>query len=146
MFQEGEIVYFTPFYFKNGNTAKNKFFIVIKIEGNRTILASLPSSINHAPSIVNALHGCVNHDDRCFNCYVFEPTRPICTNGFAFELATYVYGYEIEEYEIVTLNLVYGIEGVDFERKGILLPEEYHALLDCIKNSKSVKNRIKRRL
>ena len=34
MFLEGVIFYFTPFYFKNGNTAKQKYFVVL----NRKLL------------------------------------------------------------------------------------------------------------
>jgi hypothetical protein len=30
MFDEGTIIYFDPFYFKNGNAAKPKYFVVLK--------------------------------------------------------------------------------------------------------------------
>jgi hypothetical protein len=38
MLEEGNIIYFDPFYFKNGNTAKPKYFLVFcfqKINGDR---------------------------------------------------------------------------------------------------------------
>ena len=146
MFQEGEIIYFTPFYFNNGNTPKEKYFIVLKLVDGDTILASLPTSINKAPSFIGSAHGCINHDDRCFNCYLFEPGRPICVNGFSFPKPTHIYGNEVEDYQINILSSVYGIEGVDFFREGILLPTEYAALLNCIKNSRSVRNKIKKQL
>lgn len=44
MYQKGNIIYFTPFYFKNGNTPKPKYFVVLSVSESETILASLPSS------------------------------------------------------------------------------------------------------
>jgi hypothetical protein len=146
LFQQGEIVYFTPFYFKNGNTAKDKYFIILKVIENQTILASLPTSINKGPAFIGVMHGCINHDDRCFNCYLFEQGKPVCTNGFSFPLPTHVYGNEVEDYQISILSSVYGIEGVDFFRVGVLTPTEFSSLISCIKNSESVRNKIKRSL
>jgi len=39
MLEEGNIIYFDPFYFKNGNTAKRKYFIVLKntADGNNKL-------------------------------------------------------------------------------------------------------------
>ena len=144
MFSEGQIIYFSPFYFKNGNTAKNKYFIVIKNVENEVIIASLPTRLNKIPSFVTVPHGCVNHNERCFNCYLFEAGRKITDNGFCFDLPTFIYGDEIEDYKLETLNSVYGMEGVDYEIMGTLLNEEYNALLECIRNSTSVKRKIKR--
>ena len=59
---------------------------------------------------------------------------------------TYVYGNEVEDYKMELLSSVYGIEGVDYEILGQLLENEFEALYNCIKNSKSVKNKIKRLL
>ena len=146
MFCEGEIIYFTPFYFKNGHTAKNKYFIVLRSSANGTILASLPTSVNKIPASIMAMHGCVNHDDRCFNCYYFEAGRPVCENGFYFSRPTHVYGNEVDSYEIAVFSSVYGIEGVDYNRVGVLLPQEFNDLVSCIRNSASVKRKIKRLL
>ena len=42
MFEEGNILYFTPFYFKNGKSAPApKFFIVLKHVDLHSILARL---------------------------------------------------------------------------------------------------------
>lgn len=50
MFEEGNIIYFDPFYFKNGNTAKSKYFIVLKnVKDSNTILASLPTRRDSIP-------------------------------------------------------------------------------------------------
>lgn len=146
MFLKGQVLYFSPFFFKNGNTPKNKYFIVLKNIDGQIIVASLPTSSNHAPSLINLAHGCINHDDRCFNCYAFEANRVVATNGFSFPLATYVYGNEVETYELSVLQNDYQIENIDYEILGLLTDEEFNALYNCLKNSTSVKRGIKKLL
>ncbi len=146
MFKEGQIIYFQPFYFKNGNTSKNKYFIVLKCINDKIIIASLPSSISKAPSLININHGCINDEERCFNCYIFQKQKPICENGFAFDLDTYMYGNEVEDYEMQTLSQVYAIEGVDFEYMGDLTKKEFNAIYSCLKDSGSTKRKIKKLL
>ena len=58
MFEEGNILYFKPFYFKNKNIPKNKFFIVLKTTEEGNILASLPTKINHIPNGSEKDAGC----------------------------------------------------------------------------------------
>ena len=146
MFYPGQVVYFNEFYFKNGNTAKPKYFIILGRLQNQTIVASLPTRTNNAPGLINANHGCINLEDRCFNCYAFEPGRPVCQNGFAFELPTFIYGNQVEDYDIEILEDIYKIPGVDYEEKGILTDAEFRNIIDCIKNSSSTKRKIKRLL
>ena len=44
MFEEGNLLLFRPFMFKNGATPKDKFFLVLgNVDGN-LLLASLPTS------------------------------------------------------------------------------------------------------
>ena len=50
MFKEGNILYFNPFYFENGNTPKPKYFLVLKEVDGQLLLASLPTSHDHIPS------------------------------------------------------------------------------------------------
>lgn len=146
MFLQGDVLYFSPFYFKNGNTPKSKYFVVLKVVQNTTILGSLPTSIDKVPSFIQKNHGCLNDDSRCFNCYMFEKNRPVCTNGFSFPLDSFIYGNELEDYEVSILKQVYPIPNVDYEVKGNLTNQEYSALLDCLKNSSSVKRKIKKLL
>jgi len=146
VFSEGQIIYFSPFYFKNGNTSKNKYFVVLKNIDDKIILASLPTRTNKIPSFINSAHGCINLDDRCFNCYLFEAGRPICDNGFCFDLHTFIYGSEVEDYELEILKSVYGIEGVDYEISGKLILKELTELRKCLMESASVKRKIKRLL
>jgi len=146
VFSEGTIIYFTPFYFKNGNTSKNKYFIVLKLVDDKIVLGSLPTRSNKIPSFINVSHGCVNDDASSVNCYVFGSEIKICDNGFSFGLSTFCYGNEVEDYEMSILEEVYCVEGVDYEVVGVLLKNEFDGLIQCIKQSKSVKRRIQRLL
>ncbi len=146
MFNEGDIILCTPFYFKNGEAAKNKYFIILKNISLTSIIASLPTSIDKIPSSLSQTHGCINQDDRCFNCYLFKAGISICDNGFSFPLHTHIYGNEIEDYELSIIQSIYIIEGIDFEKKGTLLKSEFEKLVSCLKNSSSVKRKIRKLL
>ncbi len=72
MLKEGFILYFTPFYFNNGNTAKPKFFIVLKeADKNNFLLAALPTSKDSVPTKDEKEEGCIELPDINFNCFVF---------------------------------------------------------------------------
>ena len=146
MFYPGQIIYFTEFYFKNGNTSKPKYLIILGRVADKTLVASLPTRTNTSPLLVTETHGCVNLDDRCFNCYVFAQGKPICTNGFAFPLPTYIYGHQVEDYEVEIFEDIYQIKGVDYEEVGELEKHELASILHCIVNSASTKRKIKRLL
>jgi hypothetical protein len=146
LFLEGQIIYFEPFYFKNGNTAKNKYFIVLKNINNKIIIASLPTRTSKAPSLINVNHGCINDEERCFNCYLFEKGRSITDNNFSFDLNTYVYGNEVEDYEIEILSSIYAIENIDYTIVGKLIEKEYQELYKCLVNSSSIRRGIKKLL
>jgi len=146
MFQPKQIIYFNEFYFKNGNTSKPKYLIILGVVNNKTVVASLPTRTNNAPALLNKKHGCVNIDDRCFNCYLFEQGKPICENGFAFDLPTFIYGNQVEDYELEIMEDVYRIKGVDYEEKGILTDAEFVAIINCVINSSSTRRKIKKLL
>ncbi len=146
MFTEGIVLYISPFYFKNGNTSKNKYFIVLKVIDNQIVIASLPTRSNKAPGLIQTEHGCNNDTERCFNCYAFQANRIITDNGFFFPINTYVYGNEVEDYTLQTLQLNYRIAGVDYEIMGNLTKQEYSDLCACLKQSTSIKRGIKKQL
>jgi hypothetical protein len=146
LFTEGIILYISPFYFKNGNTSKNKYFIVLKIVDRQLVIASLPTRSNKAPALIQTEHGCNNDSERCFNCYAFQAGRPIAENGFSFPINTFVYGNEVEDYSLETLQLNYRIEGVDYEIMGSLTKKEYADLCACLKQSTSIRRGIKKHL
>ena len=68
MLEEGNIIRFNPFYFKNGNTAKPKYFLVVKKTGNDTIIASLPTRKDTIPAKETIERGCVDLSDINLNC------------------------------------------------------------------------------
>lgn len=146
MFTQGLILYISPFYFKNGNTSKNKYFIVLKIVDNQIVIASLPTRSNKAPSLIQHEHGCNNDTERCFNCYAFLASRPITDNGFSFPVNTYIYGKEVEDYSLQILQLNYRIEGIDYEIMGTLTSQEYDDVCNCLKQSTSIRRGIKKYL
>jgi hypothetical protein len=146
LFAEGQVIYFSPFYFKNGNTSKNKYFIVLRNIENTVLIASLPTSSDKLPSFIDVTHGCVNDEERCLNCYLFEAGKPITVNGFFFKRPTFIYGNEVETYDVEIMSDVYCIEGIDYEVMGLLLQNEFESIINCLVNSSSVKRGIKRQL
>ncbi len=143
MYSPGKILYFDPFYFKNGNTAKPKYFIVLHVDGGNTLLASLPTRSDHVPSFLPIKHGCINADDANFNCYHFEAGKPITTNDFAFEMPTFVYGSQVDNYQLDLLKEIYQVEDVEYKVIGTLKKDEFVNLIDCFLNSASVKRKFK---
>lgn len=143
MFDTGYILYCKSFQFNNGNQSKDKYFIVLKRDGDKLIVGSLPTRTNKIPSFIDTDHGCINKDDRCFNCYLFQAKRPICDNGFSFDLPTFVYGDEIETYDAKTIEANYELN-VSYKVEGRLTNEEFSALVGCFANSDSVKNKIRK--
>ena len=146
MYTPGNILYFTPFYFPDGNPAKNKYFIVLKSNDGETLVASLPTRGDYIPSFLPKKHGCLNDDSINFNCYYFEQGVQITESKWGFPLDTYVYGSYVEEFNRPQFEDIYLIEGVDYEISGKLLDSELKELINCIKTSGCAKRRIRRAL
>lgn len=146
MYSEGQLIYFDPFYFKNGNTAKPKYFLVLKNSGQTTVLASLPSSKLHLPQNLTVQHGCTEIREASISCYIFKADIEITTSNFAFEFDTILYGQWIDEFEIDLLNDIYKVEKMDYEIIGQLTAKEYQNIVDCFSDSASVKRKYKRML
>lgn len=146
MFTPGAILYFDPFYFKNGNPPKAKYFIVLTVTPTNTVLATLPSSKDFVPSSQAIVKGCIDIEAANFNCYVFTAGEPVATNGWAFPRNTFVYGQQLDEYEIVDLQSRYPVDGLDYEVVGQLTPNEFERLRACLFASAAVKRKFKRML
>jgi hypothetical protein len=145
VFLPGQIIFFTSFQFKNGNTPKAKYFIVLANVDNSIIIASLPTRTNSAPSFITTNHGCINIDERCYNSYLFEKDRVIGKDGFSFDMPTFIYGDQVEDYQTDFLDATY-IENIDYRILDVLTGDEFDAIIACFKNSDSVKFKIKKRL
>lgn len=143
MYIAGNIIYFDPFFFKNGDDAKPKYFLVLKNIGDTAILASLPSSKVHLPSSIHILHGCVNIPESCLSCYIFQKNVPITKNAWSFDLNTFLYGNWIDEFSISLLNDRYQIEDLEYTVIGQLTDDELEKVISCFKSSAVVKRKFR---
>jgi hypothetical protein len=146
VYTPGKLLYFDPFYFKNGNPDRRKYFLVLKIIDENVIIACLPSSKNHLPASQPIVHGCLEITDACISCYIFEANRPITKDGWFFNLDTILYGGWLDDFNINDMNSKYSIAGVDYEIIGELTDQELENVIKCFSNSSVVKNRYKRAL
>ena len=143
MFQEKTIIYFDPFYFKNGNTAKPKYFVILKRIDELSIIASLPTRTDKVPSDKGIDSGCLELADINLNCYVIPKGLEVTDDGKQFDFKTHLYGHQIDDYETKLLQDIYQIEGTDYIIWGIMKVEIFNDLISCLKNSKSVKRKYK---
>ena len=143
MIEERNVIYFDPFYFKNGNTAKPKYFVVLKHIDKKSIIASLPTRKDTIPFGDNVDSGCLELPDINLNCFVLPKDVEITECGKSFTFKTYLYGHQIDDYEIDLLDEIYPNEGSDYEIWGKLKPEIFTDLISCFKKSKSVKRKYK---
>ena len=144
MLEERNIIRFDPFYFKNGNTAKPKFFLVLKRTIENTIIASLPTRKNTIPNYENIEEGCLELPDINLNCFVIPSNTTITECGKMFDFKTYLYGHQIDDYSIESMYEIYPNEGSDFEIWGKLELAIFNRLITCFKESKSVKLKFRR--
>lgn len=143
MYSPGKIIYFDPFFFKNGGS-KPKYFLVLKVVNDDVILASLPSSIPHLPSAQNITHGCLEIPESCINCYVFQANMTITKNGWSFQKNTFLHGQWLDDFAVSDLLSKYSIENVEYEIIGELTDDELSKVIGCFANSSSVKRKYKR--
>lgn len=106
-------------------------------------MASLPTRSDNVPSYLELKHGCINADDANFNCYYFEAKKTITNNGWHFELPTFVYGSQVDNYQLDILKDVYQVENVEYEIIGTLKKDEFKKLIECFVKSGSVKRKFK---
>lgn len=144
MFAERTIIYFDPFYFKNGNTAKPKYFIVLKNINNKSVLASLPTRKDSVPEKEEINNGCVELPQINLNCYVISNNTEVTECGKFFNFKTYIYGHQISDYEVAFLEEIYPTKNTDYSIWGTMKNKIFNDLIQCFKNSKSVKRKYKR--
>ncbi len=92
MFEKGSILYFTPFRFRDGSKPKNKYFIVIKVQENQTLMASLPSSQLYLPQKMADDRGCLQDASADIGAYLFQENLAVGKQGFYFQKPTILYG------------------------------------------------------
>lgn len=144
MFEEGTIIYFDPFYFKNGNTAKPKYFIVLKNQAEQNILASLPTRTDSIPQKEEIDNGCIELPLINLNCFVISKDIEVTQCRKSFDFKTHIYGHQIDVYEIKSLEEIYPLENTDYEIWGKMKEHLFLSLIECLRNSKSVKRKYRR--
>lgn len=103
MFDEGNLLYFAPFIFKNGATPKNKYFLVVKKIGDHLLLSSLPTSQDHIPANLKLRAGAYEIPEKGLSAYVFLAgkeiaTDPTTSSRFAFPKNTFIYGEQLDSF------------------------------------------------
>ena len=146
MFEPRNILYFDPFYFKNGNQAKAKYFVVLKIIENRVVLASLPTSKDYIPSFQEVQTGCIEMPESNFNCFAIPATVCVTECEKFFPRKTFLYGHLLDEYDIKQMQVLYPLENINFEVWGKMKQCLFDDLLCCFRNSKAVKKKFQRLL
>lgn len=143
MYSEGNIIYFDPFYFKNGNKSKEKYFVVLKTTEDKTILASLPTRKDSIPDKDVIENGCIELPDINMNCFVISPNIEVTECGKHFDFKTHLYGYEIDSYETKLMLEIYQVEGSDYVIWGKMKNDIFSSMILCFRNSQSVKRKFK---
>lgn len=150
MFEAGNLLFFKPFFFKNGALPKNKFMVVLGHDAvGNMVLASLPTSKDHVPSDIEVKGGCIELFDRQFNVFVFLANEnvAVATNGctpFSFDVNTFIYGADLDTYPVITFHQQITEKLAEVELIGRISESYFTALKECLKNSKMVKNKYKR--
>lgn len=144
MFSEGIIISFDPFYFKNGNTAKPKYFVVLKNVDGLSILASLPTRKDSIPENEEIENGCVELSSINLNCFVISNKIEVTECGKTFDFKTHIYGHQIDAYEVKLLKEIYPLENTDYVIFGKMKRHLFLSLIDCFKSSKAVKRKYKK--
>jgi len=146
MLETRNILYFDPFYFKNGNKPKAKYFVVLKTLENKAILASLPTSKDHIPATSAQQFGCVEIPEANFNCFAIAPTTCVTECNKHFPRPTFMYGQNIDEYDIEEMHKQYPIENINYTVWGKMKQCMYEDLILCFRLSKTIKRKYKKLL
>lgn len=141
MFQEGQLLKISPFVFKNSNTPKPKYYVVLRHIDEGIMMASLPTSKDHIPADVSVTDGCVDIPERQINAFVFSPATQV-TETFRFPLPTFVYGEGVDEYEQSYLDAM----DADIDDLGQIESDLFQQLKDCIKKATLLKRKYRKLL
>lgn len=150
MFEEGNLLMFHPFLFKNGAKPKNKFLLVLAKNGEDLLLASLPTSKDHIPSDTEVRHGCLDVSERFINVFVFMSGEEIAYRetgeSFSFAKNTFVYGANLDVYATSQFELQERLAQTEIELVGHLHQDVFIELKECLANSGMVKNKYRKML
>ena len=150
MFQEGNLLYFDPFLFKNGALPKPKFFIVLKrLDEEKLLLATLPTSKDHVPGDLPVKSGCTEDPVRNVNVYVLLKDEVVAIDDttlsdFSFNMNTFIYGADLDTFPEKSFFDQVEHHETQISFKGKLKDEVYKDLILCLKGSTCVKKKFKK--
>ena len=145
MWEEGSLILFRPFYFKNNSIPKDKFFLVLKlIDNNTSVIAVLPSSQDKIPTPIDKSSGCIEMANINFNAFVLTPNRIVTNTGFAFRKKTILYGMYLDTWNVEEMKQTYSTGS--YELKGKLKKNILKDIINCFKKSAAVKRKFKKYL
>ena len=139
MFEQGQLLKFTPFTFKNGANPKPKYFIVLGKMNEDVVIASLPTSKDHIPDSMATGNGCVNDMERNVNAYILSE-NDIVTDIFSFPRKTFVYAEQVDEYSCDYLSNMHS----EIDNLGRILPEILKDIIDCLLSSRMLKRKYRK--
>lgn len=139
--EAGTLLYIKNYMFDNGQR-KDKFFLILKRVGDSdALLISLPSSKDYVPSTQS---NCVEISSANQTAFIFNAREIITNTNFSFSVRTYLYGQYITVKSVDDFNNDYPQEGRDYEKIGKLKYRILQQVIDCFKQSATVKNKIKK--
>ena len=149
MFEEGNLLFFRPFLFKNGAESQDKFFPRIRRNWRAIFcLVSLPTSKDHVPSDLEVKHGCLNIPERMFNVFVLLSGENVAVKedgtSFAFKKNTFIYGANLDVYPVERFDLQERMAQTTIEKIGTLDEAVFTEIVACLSESKMVKNKYRR--
>jgi hypothetical protein len=142
----GTLLHIPNYVFENGDF-KNKFFLILKEIDGCQLIVSLPSSIEYFPTGTPINHGCIDLAQAQQTTYCFKADYILDTNNnFSFPKDTFLHGCWLKEVDKILFFQTYPIQDFHYEIKGVLDHTELTSVIECFKNSPSVKRRIKKLL
>lgn len=144
--KDGTLLHIPNYVFENGDS-KNKFFLLLKEVNGAQLIVSLPSSIEYFPADVVINHGCIDLIQAQQTTYCFKAGYILdSNNNFSFSKDTYLHGCWLQEIDRTLFFQTYPVKDFHYEIKGVLDKNELDSVIECFKNSPSVKRRIKKLL
>lgn len=145
--KDGTLLHIPNYIFENGDS-KNKFFLILKeLNNGSQLIVSLPSSIEYFPLDTVINHGCIDLIQAQQTTYCFKAGNILDSkNNFSFSKDTYLHGCWLKEIDRTLFFQTYPIQDFHYEIKGVLDQIELDSIIECFKNSPSVKRRFKKLL
>jgi hypothetical protein len=138
----GGLYLFEEWDFASGRGPQQKFSIILhQNAATCLVLHCWPTKVDRSPALLRAKPGCISASP--YSCYKFKAGKKVTTNGWSFNLDTYVYagsGLDMNSYDVLEVHARHG----KLKFVGLLLAPEQDALIQCMLRSEDIKLRYKR--